>query len=155
MKHRGGPVLVGLVIVGLVVFASAWLTREEADAAATGFASPSNGGCYIAAPSQCRLHVDPFTININDGAGARLMRFTLYANGSPIYAFQTDVSNPPGYDYTPSPVALDFGAVCGRVYEVRLLADDTSQEGLSLVAQTGMVACPLGQAEVYVPLVTR
>jgi hypothetical protein len=142
MKRRGGLVLVGLVIVGLAILASAWWTREEADAAATGFASPINGGCYIAAPSQCRLHVDPFTININDGAGARLMQFTLYANGNPIYAFTTDVSNPPNYDYTPSPVALDFAARCGETYVMNLVAQDTTDANPLNYGQTGSFTCP-------------
>ena len=96
--------------------------QQEAVAAPdtpAGFASPINGGCYIAAADVCKIHIDPFVININDGAGAKLERFTLYANGSPIYDFRTDVSNPPGVDY--SPFAGDAGlrgrmrqGVCGQ-----------------------------------------
>jgi len=32
------------------------------------YASPIQGGCYIADVNECRLHVDPFTINLTTGA---------------------------------------------------------------------------------------
>jgi len=112
-----------------------------------------NASCYRAAATVCKLRVEPFMVGTF--FGTRLEALQLQANGQPIWDFRTDVSNPPAGAYGPSPVALDFGAVCGHAYGIALFADDTGQEGLSLVAQTGLVACPLGQAEVYVPLVTR
>jgi hypothetical protein len=142
MKHRMALVAIGLVIVGLAVAITGTLMRKDADAAPAGFASPINGGCYIAAPNQCRLHVDPFTININDGAGARLMLFRLYANGNLIYSFNTDVSNPPATDYTPSLVALDFAATCGQTYYMNLIAQDTTDANPLNYGQTGMFMCP-------------
>ncbi len=41
------------------------------------FASPIHGGCYIAGPSDCRIHVEPFTINI--ASGTKLASFKLVA----------------------------------------------------------------------------
>jgi hypothetical protein len=77
-----------------------------------------------------------------DGAGARLQQFTLYANGIPIYDFRTDVSNPPGADYSPSMVALDFAAQCGKKYTVNMIAKDTSDANPLNYGQTAEFTCP-------------
>ena len=137
------------VIVVLLALAAGALTRLAISRAApggqqapAGFASPINGGCYIAAPNECKLHVDPFTININEGAGARLERFTLYANGSPIYDFRTDVSNPPAADYSPSLVMQDFAAECGVTYTMNLVAKDSSDANPLNYGQTTEFTCP-------------
>jgi hypothetical protein len=142
MTRRLYLILAGLAIVGLVTIGAGTLFRSRADAAPTGFASPINGGCYIAAPEQCRLHVDPFTININDAGGAKLELFTLHANGKPIYDFRTDVSNPPAVDYTPSLVALDFAATCGETYYMNLIAKDTTDANPLNYGQTAIFTCP-------------
>jgi len=85
------------------------------------YASPVNGGCYIAAPNVCKIHVDPFTMVFESGSGKQLSGIRLVANGSIIYDFKTDVSNPPiTGSYTPSLVAQDFAATCGEVYTVNL-----------------------------------
>jgi hypothetical protein len=139
-------VIVFIVALGLVagaIFRSA--AQQEAAAAPNnpaGFASPINGGCYIAAANVCKIHIDPFVININDGAGARLERFTLMANGSPIYDFRTDVSNPPGTDYAPSLVMEDFAAECGKAYTINLVAKDTSDANPLNYGQTAQFVCP-------------
>ena len=70
------------LIVGLAVSARA----QEPVAAATSpqtlistpaapeiFASPIHGGCYIAGPSECHIHVEPFTINIAFNPGISLV----------------------------------------------------------------------------------
>lgn len=108
----------------------------------SGFASPINGGCYIAAADVCKIHIDPFMININDAAGAQLQQFTLYANGQPIYDFRTDVSNPPNYDYWPSLVMEDFAARCGESYVVNLVAKDTTDVNPLNYGQTTAFTCP-------------
>jgi hypothetical protein len=140
-----GRVTAGLVVL-LGALALAGLLRGsetgQAQAEPLGFASPINGGCYIAAPNVCKIHIDPFTININDGAGARLMLFQLYANGSLIYDFRTDVSNPPGADYSPSLVMQDFAAECGESYVVNMLAQDTSDANPLNYGQTTEFTCP-------------
>lgn len=139
-------IVIALVLLGAAAgAASRYALQRQASAAPespAGFASPINGGCYIASNNNCRIHIDPFTININDGAGARLEQFTLYANGKPIYDFRTDVSNPPGVDYSPSPVMLDFAARCGETYEVNMIAKDTTDANPLNYGQTAKFTCP-------------
>jgi hypothetical protein len=119
--------------------------------APAGFASPINGGCYIAAPNDCRIHIDPFLININDGAGAKLLRATLFANGQVVYDFRTDVSNPPGVDYLPTMPALDFAARCGETFFVNLIAQDTSDANPLNYGQTTEFTCPSAVPEGLAP----
>lgn len=137
-------VLIVLMIVGTGALLR-FTTIEKAGAAPavpSGFASPINGGCYITAPNVCKIHVDPFTININDGAGAKLEFFTLYANGKPIYDFRTDISNPPGVDYSPSLVMQDFAAKCGETYYLNMIAKDSSDSSPLNYGQTTQFTCP-------------
>jgi hypothetical protein len=140
MNRRLFFIAVALLIVATLGL-SRLATKERASAAPDGFSSPINGGCYITAPDVCKIHMGPFTININDGQGARLEKFTLYANGSPIYDFRTDVSNPPGVDYSPSMVALDFAAECGKKYVVNLIAKDTTDANPLNYGQTAEFTC--------------
>jgi hypothetical protein len=112
--------------------------------APAGFASPINGGCYIAGPNDCRIHVDPFVININDGGGAKLILAQIYANGALVYDFRTDVSNPPGTDYYMATPALDFGARCGETFYVNLIAQDTTDANPLNYGQTAEFTCPAG-----------
>lgn len=112
--------------------------------APAGFASPINGGCYIAGPNDCRIHIDPFVININEGGGARLISAQLFANGALIYDFRTDVSNPPGFDYYVDTPALDFGARCGEAFVVNLIAQDTTDANPLNYGQTTEFTCPSG-----------
>jgi hypothetical protein len=140
------------LLVGLVIMAAAlavggalhWSETGQALAEPQGFASPINGGCYIAAPNVCKIHIDPFTININDGAGARLELFQLYANGSLIYDFRPDVSNPPAVDYSPSLVMQDFAARCGATYYVNMIAKDSTDANPLNYGQTAQFTCPAG-----------
>lgn len=135
-----------VVVILLAGFGLLRLADQPRAAAApdtpAGFASPINGGCYIAAPDVCKIHIDPFTININDGQGARLEKFTLYANGMPIYDFRTDVSNPPGVDYSPSLVMEDFAAECGTTYVVNMIAKDSTDANPLNYGQTTEFTCP-------------
>ena len=141
-------VITAIVVLLLVVVVQASLRRGDlsqataAPASPAGFASPINGGCYIAAPDVCKIHIDPFTININDAAGAKLEKFTLFANGEPIYDFRTDISNPPNVDYSPSLVMEDFAARCGTSYVVNLVAKDTSDANPLNYGQTTEFTCP-------------
>lgn len=115
-------------------------TAQKQPAVAKVFSSPVNAGCYIAGPDDCRIHVDPFTINIQ--AGSKLVLFELLANGTAIYSFRTDVSNPPASNYTPSLVALDFAATCGVVYTVNLLGRDSLDANTLNMGQTAQFTCP-------------
>jgi hypothetical protein len=136
-----------MVLLLMALVAGAWRMAvvRQVDAAPEApaiYASPINGGCYIAAPDVCKIHIDPFTINIKDEVGARLEQFTLYANGNPIYDFRTDVSNPPAADYSPSLVMDDFAAECGKTYIVNMVAKDTSDTNPLNAGQTTQFTCP-------------
>lgn len=144
---RPHPVVFALVVAGLLGVSLLRASTPPALAAQEGFASPINGGCYIVAENVCKLHIDPFTININEGAGAKLERFTIFVNGQPIYDFRTDVSNPPAVDYSPSLVALDFAARCGMTYTVNLVAKDTADANPLNYGQFEDVVCPASVPE--------
>ncbi len=113
------------------------------------FASPVHGGCYIAAPGQCKIHVEPFTINI--ASGTKIALFRLVAIRLPggaqttIYDWRPDQSNPApptGTTYTPSLVTQDFAATCGNNYEVSLQGRDTGDVNVFNLGLTGQFTCP-------------
>jgi len=54
------------------------------------YSSPINGGCVQVMPSVCKLHLDLFTIQV--APDHTLQAFQLFANGSLIYDYRTDVS---------------------------------------------------------------
>lgn len=149
MKRRMILGLVVLVVVAAIAGGMRWSAARQALAEPLGYASPINAGCYIAAPNVCKIHIDPFTINIANELGAKLVLFTLYANpegglAGPIYDFRTDVSNPPGVDYAPSPVMQDFAARCGETYYLNLIAQDTVDVYPLNYGQTAAFTCPAG-----------
>jgi hypothetical protein len=113
------------------------------------FASPIHGGCYIAAPGQCKIHVEPFTINI--AAGKKLVQFSLLTIQSgtgiltTIYDWRPDQSNPPpssGTTYTPSLVTQDFAATCGNSYGVVLEGKDSGDTSIFSLGSTTAFTCP-------------
>ena len=122
--------------------------RYRASAAPTIYASPIQAGCYIAAPNDCRLHVEPFTINLV--SGTRLVYFQLYAhpqtsNATLLYDFRPDLSNPvpfTGSTYTPSLVAQDFAATCGKSYAISLQGRDSGDTQAYNLGMTGEFTCP-------------
>lgn len=144
MKRRLS--LVFAALLGALALAGALHLSETPRALAEPqvFSSPIHGGCYITAPDVCKIHVDPFTINVNTGTGSRLVLFRLYANGSPIYDFRTDVSNPPGTNYSPSLVMQDFAATCGETYYLNIVAQDTGDPNPLNAGQTAEFTCPAG-----------
>lgn len=107
------------------------------------FSSPINASCVRVSAYECRLQIDTFTIHV--APANRLQAFQLRANGSLLYDFRTDVSNPPGGDYSPSSVALDFAATCGTTYSVNLLARDSADSNFLNAGQVDGIVCP--QAE--------
>ncbi len=143
--------LLGLIVLAAALLA-AWqaLTHHDRAAAAPDiFASPVHGGCYIAAPNDCRIHLEPFTIEI--ASGTKLAMFKLVAirqsNGvqTMIYDFRPDQSNPvppSGTSYTPSLVAQDYAATCGESYEISLQGKDTGDTNIFNLGLTGFFTCP-------------
>ncbi len=125
---------------------------NQVQAAPDIFASPVQAGCYIAAPADCRIHADPFTINI--ASGKKLVRFQLVTinitrpgTQTVIYDFRTDQSNPvpsTGTTYTPSLVGQDFAATCGNTYQLSLQGQDSGDTGLFNLGLTNSFTCPTG-----------
>ncbi len=143
-------VLAGLVLL-VVAALMAWpvLNRpSQVKAAPDIYASPIHGGCYIAGPSDCRLHVEPFTINL--ASGRKLVKFQLITIQAGtgiqkvIYDFRPDQSNPApssGSTFTPSLVAQDFAATCGKSYEISLQGQDTGDPNPLSLGLTGWFTC--------------
>ncbi len=70
----------------VLLFAS--LTAASSPASAI-FASPIQAGCYIAAANDCRVHVDPFTVNLSAGTKLVDVHLVLIQQGT---GAQTTVS---------------------------------------------------------------
>jgi hypothetical protein len=155
--------LVGLC--GGLILASASAQPQAATAAPAApliFASPVHAGCYLARSDRCKIHVEPFTINL--ASGRRLVRFRLVTiqggTGAQtiIYDFRPDQSNPvplSGSTFTPSPVARDFAATCGRSYEVSLQGSDTGDASDFNLGLTAQFTCPTGEFRQMLPAVER
>ncbi len=126
---------------------------STASAATLVGAATLNVSCYRVTPSTCKLQVDPFTLSVDPDY--RLEAFRLQANGTTVYDFRTDVSNPPTGLYTPSAVKLDFTASCGSTYVLSLLADDTSQPDFLNLGETGVITCPTVEFDTFLPMVVR
>jgi len=146
-------ILIVAVILLLAVLALALLPLlnrgAQVSASTDIFASPVHAGCYIAAVNDCRIHVEPFTINI--AAASKLKNFSLVAIRFPgsaqtkIYDWRPDQSNPVpslGTTYTPSLVAQDFAASCGQIYEISLQGQDTLDANTFNLGLTSQFTCP-------------
>ena len=137
------------IFLALTLFLSLSIRSNSAKAEINIYASPIQAGCYIAAPNDCRIHAEPFTIQL--ASGTKLVLFKLVAininNGVQrvIYDFRPDQSNPVpflGDTYTPSLVAQDFSATCGTTYEISLQGQDTGDPNLFNLGLTGPFTCP-------------
>ncbi|MDX1664761.1 MAG: hypothetical protein R3272_13295 [Candidatus Promineifilaceae bacterium] len=144
-----------LALSVLLVTGSLVLAQDDAEPQAPEvFAHEIYGGCYLAELDQCRIHVEPFTINVDAANNERLAEFRLSANNESggtsllLYHFSTDASysRMPVGDYTPSFVQnQDYGAVCGETYNLRVTARGAtpSSDGSLLVsAISGPFTCP-------------
>lgn len=143
MNKRGTLIAISLILTGILVFFAFRPKSTTAQSLDGVSVSPINGGCYIAGPNQCKIHVDPFTIDIDNVSGHELVQFTIYANGSPIYDFRTDANYPPVNDYSPYPVALDFAATCGESYILNSKAATVESPVPVYIGQTTEFTCPL------------
>jgi hypothetical protein len=140
-----GLLLIAVVLVSLLIFGHG----QEVSAAPAIFASPIHAGCYIAGPNDCRIHAEPFTINI--AAASKLVQFQLVTISGTnvqrvIYDWRPDASNPApatGTTYTPSLVAQDFAATCGTAYQVSLQGKDTSNPSAFNLGLTTQFTCPV------------
>ncbi len=142
-------ILLIAVVVGLLAALSLPAKQDTVSAAPVIFASPVNAGCYIAGPSDCRIHVEPFTIQLASLSKLSLFKLVAIQSGTgiqtTIYDFRPDQSNPPpssGTTYTPSLVAQDYAATCGKSYEISLQGADTSSPSSFNLGLTSFFTCP-------------
>ena len=147
MKPR--IIILSGIFLALTIVLSLSFRSNQAKAEVNIYASPIQAGCYIAALNDCRMHVEPFTLDL--ASGTKLVYFQLISinssNGAQrvIYDFRPDVSNPVpfiGDTYTPSLVAQDFAATCGTTYEINLQGQDTGDTGPFNLGLTGQFTCP-------------
>ncbi len=152
-----------LIIIFMVCILALGLEPKPiAQGAVNIFASPVQAGCYLARHDQCKIHVDPFTINL--ATGEKLVFFQLVAirvgSGAQqmIYDFRPDQSNPVpflGDTFTPSQVAKDFAATCGQIYMLSLQGQDTGDTQPFNLGLTGQFTCPAGTYFVNMPLIRK
>lgn len=135
---------------------------QQAVAEVTIYASPVQAGCYRAKPDLCKIHVEPFTINL--AAGQKLAYFQLQATRTGarapvvIYDFRPDLSNAvpfSGSTFTPSRVAKDFAALCGKSYSISLLGRDTGDSVPYILGSTAEFTCPQGEYKLFLPNINR
>ncbi len=103
--------LIGLLLLTTTA-AIVFFRQEKATAAPEVFQSGVSGGCYIAAPDSCKIHVDHFTLNVDDGAGEQLVEFQLRANGGILYQFK-------GYHVRREDCLIDMDEVAALAREHR------------------------------------
>jgi hypothetical protein len=150
------------VLGGILILVGGLRQPATASAAPSIYASPIEAGCYLAKHDLCKIHVDPFTIDI--ASGQKLVQFSLVTLQSgtgiltTIYDFRTDLSNPPPYlgsTYSPSLVAKDFGATCGQTYTLVLEGQDTGDSGLLTLGNTTPFTCPKGTYFSLMPMIKK
>ena len=146
-KRRIIGLVWGLLLAALLL--GQLLHPSPSQAAPDIFASPVQAGCYIAGPNDCRIHVEPFTINL--APASKLVNFQLVTiqigTGVQrvIYDFRPDLSNPVpfiGTTFTPSLVAQDFAATCGKTYQLSLQGRDTLDSNNFNLGLTNSFTCP-------------
>jgi hypothetical protein len=151
-----------LILLGLLAVRLAVGSQPAMAAAPEIFASPVHAGCYLAKADRCKIHVEPFTINI--ASGRKLALFRLIAIRSrtgvqtTIYDWRPDQSNPVpalGTTYSPSLVAKDFAATCGESYEISLQGQDTGDTNVFNLGLTDQFTCPIGTFSTYLPVIRK
>jgi hypothetical protein len=157
--------LLGLLAVRLAIESQPAIAAAAVNvplAAPEIFASPVHAGCYLARADRCKIHVEPFTINIASGKKLALFRLIAIRGGTgvqtTIYDWRPDLSNPVpviGTTYTPSRVAKDFAATCGESYEISLQGKDTGDTNLLNLGLTDQFTCPKGTFINYLPSIRK
>jgi hypothetical protein len=155
-------VLILVLVLAVSVITSGFTQPPSVQAEPQIFASPVHAGCYLEKIDRCKIHVEPFTINLE--TGEKLVRFTLLATRASsgtqtmIYDFRPDQSNPvppSGDTYTPSLVAKDFAAYCGETYTVNLEGQDTGDANPYNLGTTGQFTCPAGTYRLNLPVIYK
>jgi hypothetical protein len=151
-----------LILLGLLTVRVAVGSQPVLAAAPEIFASPVHAGCYLAKADRCKIHVEPFTINIASGQKLALFRLVAIRGRTgaqtTIYDWRPDQSNPVpviGSAYSPSLVAKDFAARCGESYEISLQGKDTGDTNLFNLGLTDQFTCPIGTFSTYLPVIRK
>jgi len=142
---RTRPALRTVLLPALVAAAFAARGAEPTPAVRTPliFASPIHAGCKTFNARTCQIVVEPFTINL--AAGRKLVSFQVSVDGSVVYDWRPDQSNPApatGSTYTPSRVAWGFGVRCGMSHTVSLQGRDTGDANSFNLGSTSPITCP-------------
>jgi|WetSurMetagenome_2_1015567.scaffolds.fasta_scaffold64797_3 hypothetical protein len=157
--------LLGLLALRLAAGSQPVMASAAVDVPPTApeiFASPVHAGCYLAKADRCKIHVEPFTINIASGKKLALFRLVAIRSSTGaqtiIYDWRPDQSNPAppsGTTYTPSLVKKDFAATCGESYEISLQGRDTGDANLFNLGLTDQFTCPTGTYRTLLPLLRK
>ena len=160
MTWKRALILAMVLVVSVIV--SGFTQPPSVRAEPQIFASPVHAGCYLEKIDRCKIHVEPFTINLTPGE--QLVLFTVFATRastsiqSVIYDFRPDQSNPvpfSGDTYTPSLVAKDFAAHCGESYTVSLQGQDTGDTTPFNLGLTDQFTCPRGTYRLSLPVIRK
>ena len=148
--HRRIYLITGhLLLAAILLAAPAVLRSSEVSGEPDTYGSPFQAGCYIAGPNDCRIHTDPFSIKTS--GGKRLVSFTIQAIDeetaleTTLYDFKTDINNPDrpkSSHFSPSLVAQDFAASCGKTYHLNLLGVTDSDASVITFGTTAAFTCP-------------
>jgi len=143
MKKKWALLTTSLILLGVVILLAVRANQTRAANLLSVYASPINAGCYITAPNQCKIHVEPFTIAVDTTPGYNhLAEYRILVGSQSVYNFSTDSSNPPTGNYSPSLVALDFAATCGSTYTISLQGRTTENVNFYNLGSTRSVTCP-------------
>jgi len=152
-----------LAVIALAFILGLSQSTPPAHAAPDISMTPLHAGCYLAKAHSCKMHVEPFTLNVT--AGKKLVQFQLVAirardsAQTTIYDWRPDQSNPAplsGTAYTPSKVAKDFAATCSESYAIRLQGMDTTNANLYSLGTSGQFTCPdASPYTLYMPSVRK
>lgn len=110
-------------------------------------------GCYKLEESVCRIHVQPFEIQVDETVDERAAEFALFAsntvtgNAVELWRFATDATfnEKPIGDYSPPLPKADFPAQCGETYVVTIetRGNTSDTEGtLATTGSSGEFTCP-------------
>jgi len=155
-------VLILVFVFAVSVIVSGFAQPPSVRAEPQIFASPVHAGCYLEKIDRCKIHVEPFTINL--ASGKKLVSFTLLTITAGtgvqtvIYNFRPDQSNPVPYlgnTFTPSLVAKDFAATCSQSYMVSLQGQDTGDATPFNLGVTGQFTCPRGTYRLNLPVIRK
>ena len=162
MTRKQRLILIGVIFLAAMLAGLDANTAPQARAEPEIYASPVHAGCYLERVDRCKIHVEPFTLNLT--LGTKLVQFRLVAarassgTQTVIYDFRPDLSNPlplSGSTVTPTLVAKDFAAHCGETYTISLQGQDTGDREPYNLGMTAEFTCPQGTYSLFLPVIRK